>query len=148
MAVYVGRRGEFLRTGEAAKMLRVSRETVHRLITRGTLAAIWRNNRCIVSAASVEAYARRLGVAAPASDDKIDAMIFALLRQGESDEAIVTALEVPLDRVLRLRQHRDGKREDDPATKAFEEERAAQSRQAALSQTLERDRAERRKRLG
>jgi len=139
---------KFLHISQAAKLCGLAPRALRRLADRGEVETVYRNGERLYPRAATEAYAARIGAAAIA-EEQVDAVIFGMFKEGASDEKIVTVLKCPLDRVLRLRAHRDGPKPGLAAAEDPEAERAAaralETRREALRETLERERAERRR---
>jgi hypothetical protein len=140
---------KYLHISQAAKLCGLPPRVLRRRADLGEVETVYRNGERVFPRAATEAYAARIGAAAIA-EEQVDAVVFGMLKEGASDEKIVTTLKIPLDRVLRLRAHRDGPKPGLAAIEDAEAERASaraiDRRREALRETLEKERAERRRR--
>jgi hypothetical protein len=141
----------YFRIARAAKVCGISQRVLRKLADRGDIEVRWRGGERVFPVASTLAYAQRVG-ARQVAEEGVDALAFGMMREGRSDEAIVMELKIPLERVLALRDHRDGARplakaEGDPADEERSSARAVEARRRELAETREKKRAEIRRRL-
>ena len=96
---------KFFRISEAARKLGISCDQLRRLADRGQIPAVWRGSHRLFPVHSTLAYAQRNDPKKGESD--ADALALGMIQEGRTDEEIVLALRIPLERVDRLRAPRD-----------------------------------------
>lgn len=90
---------------EAAKRLGISQDRLRSMADRKEIAHRWRGGQRLFPIATIEALASKKGIT---PDGELDAIAFDMMEAGDSDQAIVTLLRIPLARVERLRAARGG----------------------------------------